>query len=108
MHPLFLFSTGCGQIMEALAKASIFHEVRRVYMLFLFFRHYHAFRDHFHILFTIGRFSIQNGSAEFKAIYYHHIVSGWESNERHRQTDENQSNDGPEDCKTVQRDWICC
>ena len=101
-------TTGCGQIMEALAKASIFHEVRRVYMLFLFFRHYHAFRDHFHILFTIGRFSIQNGSAEFKAIYYHHIVSGWESNERHRQTDENQSNDGPEDCKTVQRDWICC
>ena len=94
--------------MEALAKASIFHEVRRVYMLFLFFRHYHAFRDHFHILFTIGRFSIQNGSPEFKAIHYHHIASGWASNERHRQTAENQSKDGPEGCKTVQGDWIYC
>ena len=80
MHGYFLITTGCGQIMEALAKASIFHEVRRVYMLFLFFRHYHAFRDHFHILFTIGRFSIQNGSPEFKATHDDHIASGWVSN----------------------------
>ena len=94
--------------MEALAKTSIFREARRVYTLFLFFRHYLVFRDHFHILFTTNKIFIQNGSPEFKAIHYHHIASGWASNERHRQTAENQSNDGPEDCKTVQGDWICC